>query len=86
MRDAHLHLADERLFPEADRIMEQLRALGVSRLVVNGTGPEDWGRVADLARRFQRVVVLRGGRAVEDGAPDALDGDGSALRAAAGDE
>ncbi len=55
MRDAHLHLADERLFPEADRIMEQLRALGVSRLVVNGTGPEDWGRVADLARRFPEV-------------------------------
>ena len=41
---------------------------------------------ADLARRFQRVVVLRGGRAVEDGAPDALDGDWSAFRAAAGDE
>lgn len=56
MRDAHLHLADERLFPEADLIMENLRGLGVSRLVVNGTGPEDWGRVANLAQRFPEVL------------------------------
>jgi putative ABC transport system ATP-binding protein len=31
----------------------------------------------DLARRFQRVLVLRGGRVVEDGAPDSLDRSGT---------
>lgn len=38
---------------------------------------------ADLARRFDRVVVLRGGRVVEDGAPDHLDRDGTEFRAMA---
>src|SRR3546814_859004 len=38
---------------------------------------------ADLARRFQRLVVLRGGRTVEDGAPDALDREGTEFHAIA---
>lgn len=38
---------------------------------------------ADLARRFRRVVVLRGGRVVEDGAPDNLDRDGTEFHAMA---
>lgn len=38
---------------------------------------------ADLARRFQRVAVLRGGRVIEDGAPDNLDRDGTEFHAMA---
>lgn len=37
----------------------------------------------DLARRFERVLVLRGGRIVEDGAPGQLDRDGTEFHAMA---
>ena len=39
----------------------------------------------DLARRFERVVVLRGGRVVEDVTPDALDRDGTEFHTMAAD-
>lgn len=40
----------------------------------------------DLARRFQRVLVLQDGRVVEDGAPDKLDRDGTEFHALAAGE
>jgi len=38
---------------------------------------------ADLARRFDRVLVLRGGKVVEDGPLDRLDRDGTEFHAMA---
>lgn len=60
MIDCHLHLQDERLYSQADRIMERLRKIGVKALVVNGTEPGDWDRVADLAERFPEVIPFFG--------------------------
>jgi TatD DNase family protein len=36
--------------------METLRALGIRRLVVNGTGPHDWDAVEHLAASYPEVV------------------------------
>ncbi len=55
MIDAHLHLQDARLLSQADAIVETCRSLKISRLIVNGTRPEDWPIVAELAERFPEV-------------------------------
>lgn len=47
--DAHLHLQDSRLAPEMERIVAQMRESGISRWMVNGTSPDDWGEVAAIA-------------------------------------
>ena len=55
MIDCHLHLQDERLgYPAA--IMGATRRNGISCLVVNGTHPDDWGKVSRLAREFTEVI------------------------------
>lgn len=51
--DAHNHLQDERIAARAG----ELRVAGC---VVNGTREEDWGRVAELARRFDWVIPSYG--------------------------
>lgn len=48
------------MYPQVDSIMEKLRAIGVKKLGVNGTEPDDWGRVADLADRFPEVIPFFG--------------------------
>ena len=55
MIDCHLHLQDERLGDPA-AIMGATRRNGISCLVVNGTHPDDWGKVSRLAREFTEVI------------------------------
>lgn len=58
--DSHAHLADERLFPDVEAVLERARAAGVEAVVCIGTGPDDWGRVLELARRFPGVYATAG--------------------------
>lgn len=60
MIDCHLHLQDERLYPQADAIITRLREIGVKTLVVNGTEPGDWDKVAELSERFPEVIPFFG--------------------------
>lgn len=53
--DAHNHLQDAWLEPHLDGITRDLKELGLTAAVVNGTHPDDWPRVAGLARRFPWV-------------------------------
>lgn len=56
------------------RVIDRILAEAEGRTVV-------WSlQRADLARRFDRVLVLRRGRVVEDGPPDKLDRDGTEFR------
>lgn len=54
--DAHCHLQDERL---ADWLAsggeEAIRQAGIRKVVVNGTHPDDWSRVGELADRLDFV-------------------------------
>ncbi len=54
--DAHNHLQDPRLSSFDQDMLDTLRATGVSGAVVNGTCPDDWPKVADLARRFPDFI------------------------------
>lgn len=56
MIDCHLHLQDPRLAKDLPAIMETVRSLGIQRLVVNGTGPQDWDAVEHLAAKYPEVI------------------------------
>ena len=54
--DAHCHLQDSRLaLWLSEGGDERIRASGIRAIVVNGTHPEDWDRVASLANRYEFV-------------------------------
>lgn len=57
MTDCHLHLQDPRFGGNTEEIIATLRGLGISRLIVNGTHPGDWGEVANLARRHPGFLL-----------------------------
>ena len=54
--DAHNHLQDPRQAAPADEIVAAMRAVGIDGCVVNGSSPDDWEAVAELARRFPEFV------------------------------
>jgi TatD DNase family protein len=58
--DAHCHLQDARLAPFLPQVLEDLRTLGVRRLVVNGTCEADWHRVLELAATHESIVPSLG--------------------------
>lgn len=55
LHDAHNHLQDEWLSPHLDRIARVVEELNISTMVVNGTHPDDWPCVEELANRFAFV-------------------------------
>ncbi len=58
--DAHCHLQDERLSDWLESGAEGFESLGIRKVVVNGTRPEDWPRVLQLADRYAFVVPSLG--------------------------
>tara|TARA_R110002096_G_scaffold18401_10_gene62707 strand:+ start:2644 stop:3432 length:789 start_codon:yes stop_codon:yes gene_type:complete len=60
MIDCHLHLQDDSFARDIEEIMATLREVGVTCLVVNGTCPADWDRVATLAKHYPEVVPFFG--------------------------
>ncbi len=60
MIDAHLHLQDCGNKTDALEILSQLRGIGVTCLMVNGTSPHDWNAVSDLATESPEVVPAFG--------------------------
>ena len=56
MIDSHLHLQDERLQAHLAGILATVRGAGVSRMLVNGTHPEDWASVENLSFRFPGIL------------------------------
>ncbi len=58
--DCHLHLQDERLRPVLDDVLARARDRGVGQFLCNGTSPEDWQEVLDLAADREGVVPFLG--------------------------
>lgn len=54
--DAHLHLQDERLSGAIGDLAEVYKREKVARIVVNGTRPDDWPAVLQLARGYPFVI------------------------------
>ncbi len=55
--DAHNHLHDERFAGQQAELVTASRAVGVTRMVVNGSCEQDWPQVAALTREFADFVV-----------------------------
>lgn len=55
--DAHNHLHDERFAGWQAELVAASRAVGVARMVVNGSCEADWPQVTALAREFPDFVV-----------------------------
>ncbi|MFC7338821.1 TatD family hydrolase [Haloferula chungangensis] len=53
MLDAHNHL---QRFSDPDRIIAEMKAVGITGCVVNGTSESDWPQVAELAERHSDFV------------------------------
>jgi TatD DNase family protein len=58
--DAHNHFQDERLDEWREAMAASLPGAGVTEMVVNGSCEDDWGRVAELAERFEWVLPAFG--------------------------
>ncbi len=58
--DTHAHLADERILPHVDEVVERARAAGVDTIVAIATGADDAWVVAGLAGRFPGVYATAG--------------------------
>lgn len=56
MIDVHLHLQDPRFPKDLSGLIDSLRTAGIHKMVVNGTCPGDWNRVAGLADRYPEII------------------------------
>lgn len=54
--DAHLHLQDPRLNAIRQQLPKLYASARVARVVVNGTAPDDWPAVLELARQHDWVI------------------------------
>ncbi len=57
MQDAHNHLQDPRFEGIREDLIATMLTHGVSRCVVNGTSPEDWPQVAQLAALYPELIT-----------------------------
>lgn len=56
-QDAHLHLQDPVLLANLDSVIKVARKEGVTHMVVNGTSPDDWQEVANLASAYPDFIL-----------------------------
>ena len=56
-QDAHLHLQDSRLGDARVEILAEIQKLGINKLVVNGTSPEDWNSVQQLHQQYPKLII-----------------------------
>ena len=57
MIDAHNHLQDPRFDNIRKQVIEEMKASGITRCVVNGTGPDDWQKAAELAAAHPDFII-----------------------------
>lgn len=58
--DCHLHLQDSAFAPDISAVVDRAIAAGVRRFICNGTRPDDWARVAELAHAFPEIIPCFG--------------------------
>lgn len=56
--DCHAHLADDRIFQDADNIMEESRAHGISLVLANAARRHEWGRILQLSGKTGILAAM----------------------------
>lgn len=59
--DDHCHLSDERIFARADELIARAVQAGVTRMVLAGVEPAEWGRQLELQARHSDRLTLNFG-------------------------
>ena len=49
--DAHAHLADERIFPTRETLLDECRAHGVVQILANAAQADEWERIIELTEQ-----------------------------------
>ena len=49
--DAHCHLQDQRIFPDAELFLQRAKEAGVEKMAVKGCAESDWSRVIQLQKK-----------------------------------
>ncbi|NWK57189.1 TatD family hydrolase [Verrucomicrobiaceae bacterium N1E253] len=57
MFDSHNHLQSQRFGELRSRVIEEMFQAGVTRAVINGTSPNDWGYVSELSRQHPQQLI-----------------------------
>ena len=57
MHDAHNHLQDTRFDAYREQIINDMRKAGIKRCVVNGTHPDNWPKVFELAHEHPDIIT-----------------------------
>ena len=57
MTDAHNHLQDARFDGIRDDVIATMLEQGITQCVTNGTSPDDWPKVAQLARQYPDLIT-----------------------------
>ena len=57
MTDAHNHLQDLRFDGIREKVIHEMQQCGITRCIVNGTSPDDWQAVSDLASSYPNLIV-----------------------------
>ncbi len=58
--DSHVHLQDPALRDDLDDLLARAREFGIERFLCNGTSPDDWDAVRELAARHEEIVPFYG--------------------------
>lgn len=58
--DTHCHLNDAQAFPDPRAEIDAAREVGVERMIVVGTAPDDWDRAVRLAEAHSEVWAIVG--------------------------
>lgn len=58
--DTHCHIHDPGAFPDPEQTIRQALSAGVERIIVVGTGPEDWSMALEFAHGFDQVNAIVG--------------------------
>ena len=54
--DTHCHLQDPAFAGDLESVIQKAAHFGIRRFVVNGTCPDDWPKVAELAKTYPEVL------------------------------
>ncbi len=58
--DTHCHLNDEKAFPDPRSEIDAAREARVEKLIVVGTGPDEWKRTVELAEAHDELLAVVG--------------------------
>ncbi|MFH1728285.1 MAG: TatD family hydrolase [Pseudomonadota bacterium] len=58
--DSHIHLQDQRIYPQINNLLLKAKAKGIMRFLCCGTSEKDWKKVSFLAKKYNELIPSYG--------------------------